>query len=71
MLNRGFVSLEWSLDNPPKPHAFTSLPVQAKPDPNEAFRRMMEILGADPAKDGSMFFGWCVNCRNDNKDSIN
>jgi cytochrome c oxidase subunit II len=29
MLNRGFIGLEWSLDNPPKPHAFTSLPVQA------------------------------------------
>jgi cytochrome c oxidase subunit 1 len=29
MINRGSVGLEWSLDNPPKPHAFTSLPVQA------------------------------------------
>lgn len=31
LLNRAYNSLEWSLDNPPKPHAFTSLPVQAQP----------------------------------------
>ena len=29
LLNRVYNSLEWSLDNPPKPHAFTSLPIQA------------------------------------------
>ena len=26
---RGFDSLEWALDSPPKPHAFTSLPLQS------------------------------------------
>lgn len=31
LLNRVYSSLEWSLDNPPKPHAFTSLPIQASP----------------------------------------
>jgi cytochrome c oxidase subunit 3 len=29
LLNRVFSSLEWGLDSPPKPHAFTSLPVQS------------------------------------------
>ena len=28
-LIRGFDSLEWGLDSPPKPHAFTSLPLQS------------------------------------------
>ena len=28
-LIRGFDSLEWSLDSPPKPHAFASLPLQS------------------------------------------
>ena len=28
-LNRSFDSLEWCLDNPPKPHAFVSLPLQS------------------------------------------
>ena len=37
-LNRVFISLEWSLDNPPKPHAFTSLPVQA------GFKRIFILL---------------------------
>ena len=29
-LNRAYNSLEWALNNPPKPHAFTSLPLQSK-----------------------------------------
>jgi cytochrome c oxidase subunit 1 len=29
LFNRNFVSLEWALDSPPKPHAFVSLPVQS------------------------------------------
>ena len=29
VLNRASGSLEWSLDSPPKPHAFTSLPLQS------------------------------------------
>ena len=33
LLNRMFDNLEWCLDNPPKPHAFTSLPVQSMPTP--------------------------------------
>ena len=28
-LNRAYGSLEWALNNPPKPHAFTSLPLQS------------------------------------------
>ena len=28
-LNRAYSSLEWALNNPPKPHAFTSLPLQS------------------------------------------
>ena len=29
-LNRSYDSIEWGLTSPPKPHAFTSLPVQSK-----------------------------------------
>ena len=29
LLNRAYISLEWCLTSPPKPHAFTSLPVQS------------------------------------------
>jgi heme/copper-type cytochrome/quinol oxidase subunit 1 len=29
LLNRAFLSLEWCLNSPPKPHAFASLPVQS------------------------------------------
>ena len=29
LFNRNFISLEWALDSPPKPHAFVSLPVQS------------------------------------------
>lgn len=29
LLDRSFVGLEWALNNPPKPHAFTSLPLQS------------------------------------------
>jgi cytochrome c oxidase subunit 1 len=29
-LSRAHSSLEWSLTSPPKPHAFTSLPLQSK-----------------------------------------
>ena len=29
LLNRNFVSIEWSLASPPKPHAFNSLPTQS------------------------------------------
>ena len=32
LFNRNFNSLEWSLDSPPKPHAFVSLPVQSMVD---------------------------------------
>ena len=28
-LSRAYTSLEWALNNPPKPHAFTSLPLQS------------------------------------------
>lgn len=28
-MNRTYESLEWGLDNPPKPHAFVSLPLQS------------------------------------------
>jgi cytochrome c oxidase subunit 1 len=28
-LNRSYVSLEWALNSPPKPHAFVSLPLQS------------------------------------------
>ena len=31
-LNRVYNSLEWALNNPPKPHSFVSLPVQSNPD---------------------------------------
>ena len=29
LLNRSYPSLEWALSSPPRPHAFTSLPVQS------------------------------------------
>jgi cytochrome c oxidase subunit 1 len=29
LLNRSYTSLEWALTSPPKPHAFTSLPIQS------------------------------------------
>ena len=29
LFNRNYISLEWSLDSPPKPHAFVSLPLQS------------------------------------------
>ena len=29
LLNRSYPSLEWALSSPPKPHAFTSLPLQS------------------------------------------
>jgi len=32
LFNRNYISLEWSLDSPPKPHAFVSLPVQSSID---------------------------------------
>jgi len=30
LLNRNYLSLEWALTSPPKPHAFVSLPLQSK-----------------------------------------
>jgi cytochrome c oxidase subunit 1 len=33
LFNRNFISLEWALDSPPKPHAFVSLPIQSVFDP--------------------------------------
>lgn len=30
LLNRSYPSLEWALSSPPKPHAFTSLPLQSE-----------------------------------------
>ena len=33
LFNRSYNSLEWSLDSPPKPHAFVSLPIQSSVDP--------------------------------------
>ena len=32
LFNRNYNSLEWSLDSPPKPHAFVSLPLQSTVD---------------------------------------
>ena len=29
LFNRNYISLEWTLDSPPKPHAFVSLPLQS------------------------------------------
>jgi len=29
LFNRNYISLEWALDSPPKPHAFVSLPMQS------------------------------------------
>jgi cytochrome c oxidase subunit 1 len=29
LFNRNYVSLEWGLESPPKPHAFVSLPAQS------------------------------------------
>ena len=29
LLNRSYISLEWALTSPPKPHAFVSLPLQS------------------------------------------
>jgi cytochrome c oxidase subunit 1 len=29
LLNRSYISLEWALNSPPKPHAFLSLPIQS------------------------------------------
>lgn len=29
LLNRNYISLEWALNSPPKPHAFVSLPLQS------------------------------------------
>ncbi len=29
LLNRSYLSLEWALSSPPKPHAFVSLPLQS------------------------------------------
>ena len=29
LFNRNYISLEWALDSPPKPHAFVSLPIQS------------------------------------------
>ena len=29
LLNKMYTSLEWALNSPPKPHAFTSLPLQS------------------------------------------
>lgn len=30
LFNRNYISIEWSLSSPPKPHAFVSLPLQSK-----------------------------------------
>jgi len=32
LFNRNYISLEWSLNSPPKPHAFVSLPLQSGSD---------------------------------------
>jgi cytochrome c oxidase subunit 1 len=34
-LNRAYSSLEWALNSPPKPHAFSSLPLQSGLDPSK------------------------------------
>jgi heme/copper-type cytochrome/quinol oxidase subunit 2 len=57
-INRVFISLEWSLDNPPKPHAFTSLPLQAgvnKPGENENGNIKSRIKSTI-----AMFFSMCI-----------
>ena len=42
LFNRNYSSLEWSLNSPPKPHAFTSLPLQN--DHLKVFSISMHIL---------------------------
>jgi cytochrome c oxidase subunit 1 len=37
LFNRNYNSLEWSLNSPPKPHAFVSLPLQSKLPPGANF----------------------------------
>ena len=29
LLGRGYQSIEWAIDNPPRPHSFVSLPLQS------------------------------------------
>jgi cytochrome c oxidase subunit 1 len=43
-LNRSYTSLEWALNNPPKPHAFASLPVQSNPPFNKYISIIIIIL---------------------------
>ena len=53
LLNRAYESLEWSLDNPPKPHAFTTLPVQA--GANFAFPTLYVGIGKGKGKEKAKF----------------
>jgi cytochrome c oxidase subunit 1 len=39
-LNRSYNSLEWALNNPPKPHAFVSLPLQSISIVNTSMKRI-------------------------------
>ena len=53
LLNRAYVSLEWCLNSPPKPHAFTSLPVQSLLmeliELLQIIEQLLSILGSDIA----------------------
>ena len=45
LFNRNYISLEWCLNSPPKPHAFTSLPLQSNVMFNlQTFLSIIEVL---------------------------
>ena len=46
LLNRSYPSLEWALSSPPKPHAFTSLPLQSVSPAGFALGGAASILGS-------------------------
>ena len=54
LLNRGYPSLEWALNSPPKPHAFVSLPLQSD---LSFIAQILELLG-DTHTDSSLGDLW-------------
>jgi len=48
--NKTFPGLEWALDNPPKPHAFTSLPLQSATPSVDTLEEKVNELREDEAR---------------------
>ena len=63
LLNRAYTSIEWCINSPPKPHAFTSLPLQSATDLATA---ALSVSPADFINFGTYFASVTVNMMGDN-----